>query len=244
LYRTGDLARYRPDGQIEFLGRVDQQVKIRGFRIELEEIEAVLAEHLSVQEAVVLARDERLVAYVVAKHEPPNASELRAHLKQKLPDYMIPVAFISLEALPLNLSGKIDRRALLALDTDLSAPTRSVVAPRSNVETLLVKIWCEVLEVEQVSVDDNFFELGGHSLLMAQVMARVRESLQLDIPLRTMLAAPTIADLAEAIEIAARAEHLDADKIAQLWLMVEQLSPLELEAALSQGNSLVSSLSV
>jgi acyl carrier protein len=101
-----------------------------------------------------------------------------------------------------------------------------------------------VLEVEQVSVDDNFFELGGHSLLMAQVMSRVRESLQLEIPLRTMLAAPTISDLAEGIEIAARAEHLDADKIAQLWLMVDQLSPLELEAALRQGNSLVSSLSV
>src|SRR5215213_5786030 len=243
LYRTGDLARYRSDGQIEFLGRVDQQVKIRGFRIELEEIEAVLVEHPGLQEAVVLAREERLVAYIVTNHEPPNAGELRACLKRKLPDYMIPVAFISLDALPLNPSGKIDRRALLALDPDLSAPARSLIAPRSNVETLLVKIWCEVLAVDQVSVDDNFFELGGHSLLMAQVMSRVRDSLQLEIPLRTLLTAPTISDLAEAIEIAARAEHLDAEKIAQLWLMIEQLSPLELEAALRQENFLISSLS-
>ena len=244
LYRTGDLGRYRPDGQIEFLGRIDRQVKIRGFRIELEEIEAVLAQHPALQEAVVLARedgasDKRLVAYVVAKHEPPSAGELRVYLKQTLPDYMIPSLFVWLDALPLNHSGKIDRRALPAPDAEHSAPERSRIAPRSSVEELLAKIWGEVLEVEQVSVDHNFFELGGHSLLMAQVMSRVRDSLQLDIPLRTLLAAPTISDLAEAIELAAREEQLDVEKIAQLWLMVEQLSPIELEAALSQEHSLI-----
>src|SRR5205085_3387539 len=195
LYRTGDLGRYRPDGQIEFLGRIDRQVKIRGFRIELEEIEAVLAQHPALQEAVVLARedgasDKRLVAYVVAKHEPPSAGELRVYLKQTLPDYMIPSLLMWLDALPLNYSGKIDRRALPAPDAEHSAPEGSRIAPRSSVEELLGKIWGEVLEVEQVSVDHNFFELGGHSLLMAQVMSRVRDSLLLDIPLRTLLAAP------------------------------------------------------
>ncbi|HEY6802289.1 MAG TPA: amino acid adenylation domain-containing protein [Pyrinomonadaceae bacterium] len=243
LYRTGDLARYRVDGQIEFLGRVDQQVKIRGFRIELEEIEAVLVEHQALQEVVVMAHEERLIAYVAAKHEPPGPGELRAFLKQKLPDYMIPVAFVSLDTLPLNPSGKIDRRALLALGNELSAPVKTLIAPRSNVEALLVKIWCEVLEVDQVSIDDNFFEVGGHSLLMAQVISRLRDSLQLEIPLRTLLSEPTIADLAEAIEIAARVERLDVEKIAQLWLMVEQLSPVELEAALCQDDVLISSLS-
>jgi amino acid adenylation domain-containing protein len=245
LYRTGDLARYAADGQIEFLGRVDQQVKIRGFRIELEEIEAVLAEHASVQEAVVLVReddvsDKRLVAYLVAKHEPPSSAELRAYLKHRLPDYMIPSAFLSLNALPLNASGKIDRRALPAPDFTDAVAGRALIAPRSSVEHLLAKVWCEVLEVEHVSVDDNFFELGGHSLLMAQVMSRLRDSLQLEIPLRTFLAAPTISDLAEAIEIAARAERVDVEKIAQLWLMIEQMSPLEMEAALHQEDSLIS----
>ncbi|HJP91738.1 MAG TPA: amino acid adenylation domain-containing protein [Pyrinomonadaceae bacterium] len=239
LYRTGDLARYRTDGQIEFLGRIDRQVKIRGFRIELEEIEAVLAQHPALQEAVVLARedhpgDKRLVGYIVAKNEPPSVAELRAYLKQTLPDYMIPSVFLSLEALPLNHSGKIDRRALPAPDTEHFAPERSWIAPRSSVEELLAKIWCEVLDLEQVSVDDNFFELGGHSLLMAQVMSRLRDSLQLDIPLRTLLAAPSISDLAEAIVVAAREEQLDVEKIAQLWLTVEQLSPVEIEAALLQ----------
>jgi amino acid adenylation domain-containing protein len=240
LYQTGDLARYRPDGQIEFLGRLDQQVKIRGFRIELEEIEAVLVEHPALQEAVVLARedvagDKRLVAYVVTKHgSSPSPSELRAYLKQTLPDYMIPVAFVSLNAMPLNPSGKIDRRALPAPDTAGSTPESHWIAPRSSVEEVLAGIWRDVLEVERVGVEDNFFELGGHSLLMAQVISRMRDTLQLEIPLRTLLEAPTVSGLAEAIEIAGRAEHVDIEKIAQLWLMIERLSPAELESALHQ----------
>jgi amino acid adenylation domain-containing protein len=244
LYRTGDLARYRADGQIEFLGRVDRQVKIRGFRIELEEIEAVLAQHPALQETVVLAREDapgdvRLVAYVVA-NEQPAAGELRAYLKQTLPDYMIPSVFLTLNSLPLNSSGKIDRRALPAPDAEHFATDRPWIAPRTSVEELLAKIWCEVLGVEKAGVEDNFFELGGHSLLMAQVMTRVRDSLQLEIPLRTLLAAPTLSDLAEAVETAARAEHLDVEKIAQLWLMVEQLSPVEIEAALHHEDFLIS----
>jgi amino acid adenylation domain-containing protein len=243
LYRSGDLARYRSDGQIEFLGRLDQQVKIRGFRIELEEIEAVLAEHPALQEAVVLARedvpgDKRLVAYVVFKNDPsPSSSDLRVYLKQTLPDYMIPTVFTSLNTLPVNPSGKIDRRALPAPDAGRSSEW---IAPRTSVEEVLAKIWCDVLEVEQVGVENNFFELGGHSLLMAQVMSRVRDTLQLEIPLRTLLEAPTVCSLAEAIEMAARAEHVDAEKIAQLWLTIAQLSPTEIENALHQENSLIS----
>ena len=236
LYKTGDSVRYLADGNIEFVGRIDDQVKIRGFRIELEEIEAVLAEHPALQEAAVLARedvpgDKRLVAYVVAKHgSSPSSGELRAYLKQTLPDYMIPFAFVSLNELPLNPSGKIDRRALPAPDTGCSTS----IAPRSSVEEVLAGIWRDVLQVEQAGVEDNFFELGGHSLLMAQVMSRVRDTLQLEIPLRALLEAPTISGLAEAIEIAARAERVDVEKIAQLWLMIEQLSPAELESALHQ----------
>jgi acyl-coenzyme A synthetase/AMP-(fatty) acid ligase/acyl carrier protein len=240
LYRTGDLARYLPDGQIEFLGRLDQQVKIRGFRIELEEIESVLAAHPALREAAVLARedapgDKRLVAYVVATREPsPSTDELRGYLKEKLPDYMIPSAFLFLSALPLTANGKIDRRALPVPDSSRPARDTARIAPRTPVEEVLAKIWCEVLGLEWVGMEDNFFELGGHSLLMVQVVARVRESLQLELPLRTLLEAPTMSSLAERIEEAARAEHLDAEKIARLWLMIEQLSAADIETALHQ----------
>ena len=242
LYRTGDLARHLPDGRIEFLGRLDQQVKIRGFRIELEEIESVLAAHPSLREAAVLARedapgDRRLVAYVVATREPPpSADELRGHLKEKLPDYMIPSAFLFLGALPLTANGKIDRRALPVPDSGRPAGGASGVAPRTPVEEVLAKIWCEVLVLERVGAGDNFFELGGHSLLLAQVASRVRESLQLELPLRTLLEAPTVSGLAEMIEEAARAERLDVEKVARLWLMIEQLSAADAETALQQEN--------
>jgi amino acid adenylation domain-containing protein len=236
LYRTGDLARHLPDGRIEFLGRLDQQVKIRGFRIELEEIESVLAAHPALREAAVLARedtpgDRRLVAYVVATREPtPPAEELRSHLKEKLPDYMVPSAFLFLSALPLTANGKIDRRALPVPDS--GRPQR--VAPRTPVEEVLAKIWCEVLALDRVGAGENFFELGGHSLLLAQVASRVRESLQLELPLRTLLESPTVSGLAETIEEAARAERLDVEKVARLWLMIEQLSAADTEAAIRQ----------
>ena len=240
LYRTGDLARYLPDGQIEFLGRLDQQVKIRGFRIELEEIESVLAAHPALQEAAVLARedalgDKRLVAYVVATREPsPSTDELRGYLKEKLPDYMIPYTFLFLSALPLTANGKIDRRGLPEPDSRRFAGDTARIAPRTPVEEVLAKIWCEVLRLEWVGVEDNFFELGGHSLLMVQVISRVRESLQLELPLRTLLEAPTVSSLAEMIEEAACAEPLDVEKIARLWLMIEQLSAADIETALHQ----------
>jgi amino acid adenylation domain-containing protein len=206
LYKTGDLARYRPDGNIEFLGRVDTQVKIRGFRIELGEIENVLNQHPKVKEAVVVARGDtpghqRLVAYVVpvtASGMQPRA--LRDFLQTKLPDYMVPPTFVQLEALPLMPNGKVDRRSLPA-----PAPRRpdlepTFAAPRTPVEKTLSGIWAEILGIQSVGIHDDFFDLGGHSLLATQVMARVREALLVDVPLRTLFDTPTVAGLAESVE--------------------------------------------
>ncbi len=206
LYKTGDLARYRPDGNIEFLGRLDYQVKIRGFRIELGEIETVLGQHPAVCQALVVARedqpgDKRLVAYLVPNQpSPPSVRELRDFLQEKLPTYMVPAAFVILDALPLTPNGKVDRRTLPPPDTARPELGEAWVPPRTPTEESLVAIWAEVLGLEQVSIHDNFFELGGHSLLATQVISRVRDVLQLDLPVRTLFEMPTIAGLAERIE--------------------------------------------
>ena len=204
LYRTGDLGRYRPDGNVEFLGRSDHQVKIRGFRIEVGEIEVALAQHPAVREAVVIARedrpgDKRLVGYVVP-HQAPTVGELRRFLKEQLPDYMVPSAFVMLEALPLTPNGKIDRRALPAPDSTGIESESIFVASRTPVEAALVGIWAEVLKLERVGIQDNFFDLGGHSLLATQVISRVRDAWGVEVPLRHLFEAPTVAGLAELIE--------------------------------------------
>jgi amino acid adenylation domain-containing protein len=206
LYRTGDRARYLPDGRIEFLGRNDHQVKLRGFRIELGEIEAVLAGHPSVAEAAVVVgggeRDDgRLLAYVVTRaSEPASARELRDFLKQALPDYMIPSALVFLDALPLTPNGKVDRRALWAQAGAAPEPEQAYVAPRTDAEKMLAGIWAEVLQVERVGRDDNFFDLGGHSLLATQVVARVGDISDLELPLEAIFDAPTVAELALRVE--------------------------------------------
>jgi amino acid adenylation domain-containing protein len=219
LYKTGDLARYRPDGTIEFLGRADQQVKIRGFRIELGEIEAALGQHPAVREAVVLAREDevedppsslgaekRLVAYVVAEREQfPTTTDLRNFLRDKLPEHMVPAVFVSLDALPLMPNGKTDRRALRAPDQSRPELDQAFLAPRSATEELLVDIWVELLGIERIGVHDNFFDLGGHSLLATQLVSRVREAFQVEIPVRRLFEAPTVAGLAESIEAALQA---------------------------------------
>jgi acyl-coenzyme A synthetase/AMP-(fatty) acid ligase/acyl carrier protein len=206
LYKTGDLARYLPDGTIEFLGRLDHQVKIRGNRVELEEISAALTQHPAVHDSVVVVRedkkdDPRLVAYLVPVHGlTPTASELRAFVKTRLPDYMVPSAFVTLRALPLTPSGKIDRRALPAPVRERQLTEATFVRPQSKTEQLLASMWSEILDRRAIGVHDNFFELGGHSLLAAQLIRRVRESLSVELPLRSLFAAPTIASLATAIE--------------------------------------------
>ncbi|MGB8690508.1 MAG: amino acid adenylation domain-containing protein [Microcoleus sp.] len=207
LYKTGDLARYLPDGNIEYLGRIDNQVKIRGFRIELGEIEAVLSQHPDVRETVVIARknvtgDKQLVAYVVCHQQPsPAISDLRRFLKEKLPEYMVPGAFVVLEALPLTPNGKVDRRALPAPEKR-SELEESFVAPRTPIEEILASIWGNILSIDSVGVSDNFFELGGHSLLATQVISRVRDTLAVELPLRSLFEAPTIAEFALRVEIA------------------------------------------
>ncbi len=213
LYRTGDLAKYLPDGNIEFLGRVDQQIKLRGYRIELGEIEAALAAHTSVREAVVtLSRKEgaeqRLIAYLVIspQGELPSVSELRGYLKERLPDYMIPSAFVQLEELPLTPNGKIDRRALPTPEEGRLEAGQQYVAPQTQVEELLVGIWEEVLGVERVGIHDNFFELGGHSLLATQLISRVRTAFGIEMPLRQLFESPTVDTLAEAVEAMLRQE--------------------------------------
>ncbi|MFW9262285.1 amino acid adenylation domain-containing protein, partial [Nostoc sp. CALU 546] len=203
LYKTGDLARYLPDGNIEYLGRIDNQVKIRGFRIELGEIEAVLSQHPHVQASCVIARedtpgDKRLVAYIVPQPQvTPIISVLRSFLKEKLPEYMVPSAIAILESLPLTPNGKIDRRALPEPSSELS---EKYVAPRTPIEEILAVIWQQVLRVELVGRHDNFFELGGHSLLATQFISRLRTRLKVEIPLRELFATPTIAELAPSIQ--------------------------------------------
>jgi len=206
LYKTGDLARYLPDGNIEFLGRIDNQVKIRGFRIELGEIEAVLRQNRAVQDAVVIDQeydpgDKRLVAYVVPSQEQaPSTSELRRYLKQKLPDYMVPSAFVLLEALPLTPNGKVDRRALPVPDSTRADLEEDFVAPRTPVEKVLAEIWAEVLGIERVGIHDKFLELGGHSLLAIGIVSQLRDTLKVELPISSLFASPTVAELAQRIE--------------------------------------------
>ncbi|MBW4546343.1 MAG: amino acid adenylation domain-containing protein [Symplocastrum torsivum CPER-KK1] len=206
LYKTGDLARYLPDGNIEFLGRIDNQVKIRGFRIELGEIEAVLRQNRAVQDALVIDQeygpgDKRLVAYVVPSQEQVlPASELRRYLKQKLPDHMVPSAFVLLEALPLTPNGKVDRRALPVPDPTRSDLEEDFVAPHTPVEKMLAEIWAEVLGIERVGIHNKFLELGGHSLLAIRIVSRLRDTLKVELPISSLFASPTVAELAKRIE--------------------------------------------
>jgi acyl carrier protein len=204
LYKTGDLARYLPEGNIEYLGRIDNQVKIRGFRIELGEIEAVLLSHPQVREAVVLVNDNdqpenrALVAYVVINDPAVTTQSLREFVKQQVPNYMVPDYWLILENLPLTSNGKIDRRALPLPNPELN---RSVdyVAPDNPTQKAIATIFGQALKLEKVGIYDNFFEIGGNSLQATQVMSRLRESFSLELPLRRLFERPTVADLALAV---------------------------------------------
>jgi amino acid adenylation domain-containing protein len=208
LYRTGDRARRLADGTLDFLGRIDHQVKVRGFRIELGEIEAVLGEYPGVRQSAVLAQkagasDQALVAYVVGDLDRETAErELGGHLKTRLPEYMVPAAFVLLDAMPLTPNGKIDRRTLLASGGAVFEAREDYVAPRNPVEESLAGIWAQILKLERVGVYDNFFELGGQSLLATQVISRIREAFEVDLPVRALFQKPDVAGLSEAIETA------------------------------------------
>ncbi|HST58365.1 MAG TPA: amino acid adenylation domain-containing protein [Longimicrobium sp.] len=206
LYRTGDLARWLADGRIEFLGRNDFQVKIRGFRIEPGEVEAALLSHPEVREARVLAREDRLgekqlVAYVVGG---ADTGELRAHVRQSLPEYMVPAAFVVLDALPLTPNGKVDRDALPA--PEFAGAVERYVEPRTPAEEVLAGIWAEVLRLERVGAEDNFFEVGGHSLLATRVVSRIRAVFGVELPLRALFEGPTVAEMAGRVEELRRAD--------------------------------------
>jgi len=206
LYRTGDVARYLPNGDLEFLGRIDHQVKIRGFRIELGEVEAALAQHPSVRQLVVTTREEipgekRLVAYIVSNTEEFVLDELRNFLRKKLPDYMLPVAFVRLNTLPLTPNGKVDHSALPAPTTSRPRLTEEYAEPRAPIEETLVSIWTEILDVERAGIFDNFFELGGHSLLATRVTSRIRDTFSVDLPIKRLFEEPTIAGLAQQISL-------------------------------------------
>jgi len=204
LYKTGDLARYLPNGELEYLGRMDNQVKIRGFRIELGEIEALLGQHELVQASVVIPReqttdDQRLVAYVVPHPEQiPTVSELRTFLKEKLPDYMVPSAIVILESLPLTANGKVDRRAL-SVPSNLTG-SDTFVSPRNTVELQLVQIWSQILKVDLVGVKDNFFDKGGHSLLALYLMTQIKQQFGKEIPLAMLFQHPTIEEFASVVQ--------------------------------------------
>ncbi|MFZ5833576.1 MAG: amino acid adenylation domain-containing protein, partial [Planctomycetota bacterium] len=229
LYRTGDLVRWRADGNLEFLGRIDQQVKLRGFRIELGEIEAALLEHPSVAQCVVQLRedrpdDKRLIAYCVRSGRADwDPSVLTRHLLRRLPDYMVPSTIVSLESLPRTPNGKIDRRALPAPDDSRPELESQYVAPRTPLEEQLAGIWCEVLALDRVGIHDDFFTLGGHSLLAARVNARIFSVFGANLPLRRLFECPTIAGLAHDIE----AQHGgDGDRAGKA---TRRLSPLPRE---------------
>ena len=206
LYRTGDLVRYLPDGNIEYIGRIDKQVKIRGFRIELGEIETVITQHPKIKQAAVIDRedipgDKRLVAYYVAEAENLTASQLRSFITERLPQYMVPSAYVRLSSLPLTPNGKIDRRALPVPEYSRNNSLETSNTPRNDVESKLVAIWQSVLKVNPVGIKDNFFDLGGHSLLAVSLLTQVEKNFGKDIPLATFLTAPTVAGLAEAITV-------------------------------------------
>jgi amino acid adenylation domain-containing protein len=219
LYRTGDRVRFRPDGNIEFLGRTDRQVKIRGYRIELGEIGAVLNQHPAVRESVILARngdslqEDSLVGYVVPKQRlASSGSELREYLKDKLPDYMVPSIFIPMEEFPLTANGKIDRSKLPAPNPPSN---EAIVSPRTEIEDLMAQVWRDVLKVNAIGVHDNFFELGGHSLLAIQIISRVRDTFDKEIALSAIFDAPTIAGFAATIEKAINGRPHDFARITR-----------------------------
>ncbi|HEX2768792.1 MAG TPA: non-ribosomal peptide synthetase, partial [Geobacteraceae bacterium] len=239
LYKTGDLARYLPDGNIEFLGRIDNQVKIRGFRIEPGEIEAVLGQHPAVRETAVIAGedqtgDKRLIAYIVSDQKSIlSTSELRSYLRQQLPNYMIPAVFVMIDSFPLTPSGKIDHRALPEPDSGRPELDDSFISARTPLEEVLTGIWREVLGLKQVGVHDNFFDLGGHSLLATQVISRVRLTFDTDVPLRCLFESPTVAGLATAL-LQKTDETEKLEKRSELLLKVAELSEEEVNTMLAE----------
>jgi amino acid adenylation domain-containing protein len=233
LYRTGDLARYMSDGQIDFLGRRDFQVKVRGFRIELEEVEVTLSCHPSIRQCIVTVRsdgtDKQLVAYAVLDEARTlTAADMRSFLREKLPEYMVPTQFVTLDAFPLTPNGKTDRRALPAFDVKTPETYEDYAAPRTPIEELLVGIWSEVLDVSLVGIRDNFFDLGGHSLRATQIASRVSDAFQIALPIRLLFESPTIEAMAAFIE---SERYSSGNKVPPPLKRIDRNQPLPLSFA-------------
>jgi amino acid adenylation domain-containing protein len=232
VYRTGDMARYREDGEIEYLGRMDHQVKVRGFRVELGEIEAVLRQHPKISEVVVMVREEvlgdrRIVAYLVSPEAKDlSISDIRRFLRDKLPEYMMPSSLVSLRSLPLTPNGKVDREALPAPGFGRAGMEEEYVAPRTVLEEAVARIWAETIGIELLGVHDNFFELGGHSLLATQVISRVREEFEVELPVRIMFEGMTVAEMA-AVILSREVDPGQSEKIARTMNAVEEMTEVE-----------------
>jgi amino acid adenylation domain-containing protein len=246
LYKTGDLARFRPDGALDFLERADYQIKVRGYRIEPGEVEAVLVQHPAVREVAVMGRlaqkenpgDKQLVAYVVADLLAlPTPAELREFAKERLPDYMVPAAFVFLDTMPLTTTGKVDRKALLQMEVDRSGLDEGYAPPRNPVEEVLVRIWTDILDVKRVGIYDNFFELGGNSLLAVQSMAYLQGALHVEEPLIALFFEnPTIAGVAEAL-LRNKTGRGDIDEIAATLNLIADMSDEEIDTLLAEMNN-------
>jgi amino acid adenylation domain-containing protein len=243
MYKTGDLGRWQADGSLDFLGRNDDQVKIRGFRIELGEIAERLQEHPEVQEAVIVAREDtpgekRLVAYysLSTLHASPDTesrpSDLRSFLSGRLPEHMVPAAYVLMESFPLMPNGKLDRKALPA-PTGNAYAVRQYVSPQGNLETVLAQIWAEVLKLKQVGRHDDFFALGGQSLLALRVLFRVNDCFQTELSVRTLLEHSVLMEFAQKLRSMAGRNTEELEKIAMIWLRIHRMTPEELKAALA-----------
>jgi acyl carrier protein len=242
LYRTGDMVRYQSDGNIEFLKRIDQQVKIRGFRVELGEIESALNQYPPIAESVVVDRKDasnntQLIAYVVPRPgAAPTSSQIFAFLQEKLPAYMIPAAFVTINELPLTPNGKVDKRALPLPDQSEVDREVNFVAPRTPMEETIAQIWREVLGLAQVGVESNFFDLGGHSLMATRVVSQIRERCGVELPLRLLFESPTIAALAEKLE-QPESKETELARIMRLLNEMENLSEEEATTLLAQAKA-------
>jgi len=232
IYRTGDLGRMLPDGLLQHLGRKDFQVKVRGYRVEISEIELILLDFPAVKEAVVVARedrpgDQRLVAYLVQNQQSvPTVSGLRRFLNEKLPEYMIPSAFVLLDALPLTPNGKVNRLALPPPGNARPEMDNPFVAPGTPIEVELAKMWAEVLSLDEVGIHDNFFDLGGHSLLATQVISRVINTFKVELPIKSLFESPTVADMAVVIT-ENMAKKVGDEELALMLAELESLSDEE-----------------
>jgi len=241
LYKSGDRVRWRTDGTLEFLGRLDEQVKIRGFRVELGEIEAVLKEHAGVEEAVVVAQEDkgekRLIAYITQANgtDSPSTAEIRQYARERLPEYMVPGALMVLKKLPLTSSGKLDRQALPDLVGEGGRPElqTSFVAPRTAVEETLAGIWRELLHLEKVGVHDNFFDLGGHSLLLMQIAWKIEEAFSVEVSLSSLFTALTIEDMTVLIAEQQLAPQKETN-VQELFQELSQMAMAESDPSLVQ----------